>query len=456
MEKKSMSLDRRVLKKADSFARRRGMKRQELILAALNWLDRLRKEKWDYYEPDGWPDNRILRETSFSYPKGEEAIINKMKNKGGYPFVQIIEIALWGYMLKSREPDFNVKNKSKKYRCTKCFHSFFPKEKIECPKCKGHALTEKMYNTRKLNQTMDYLKNVSDEAPVISDINAEIIKRFLIRKIKRKKKTITGDYFADGMGLWLLKVLEGFGERYIKDELGRFKEQRMILKKDWLKALEFFLWHAYFQGRGDELAISYFKAAKKALSAYFGKNTSIQNKRYNRALKNNWIPQSDDWERFPKRNNDLWKALKNEEAGTTRDMEMVIDSLHTVKDLPSRNIVLYALDKIKKKNLNDLINDVNSIYRIKPETILWFIQDLALVFNVKLSNTNNKTLIPMAGWVKTFLNRIGADFDDQSEIMPTSFFKACVRFKIDPKKVNVGTYFVGEDLIIKLLDNPTF
>ena len=451
-----MSLDIRVLKKADSFARRRGMKRQELILAALNWLDRLRKEKWKYCEPDGWPHNRLLKETSFNYPKGENAIINRMKNNGLYPFVQIIEIALWGYMLKSREPDFNVKKKSKIYRCTKCFHPFVPKEKIECPKCKGHALTEKMYNSQKLNQTMDYLQTGSDEAPVISDITAEIIKRFLIRKIKQKKKIKAGDYFAGDMGLWLLKVLEGFGAMYIKDELGRFKKQRMILKKDWLKALEFFLWHAYFQGRGDELAIRYFDAAKKALSAYFGKTAFIQNKRYNWALKNNWIPQSDDWKRFPKRNNDLWKALINEEAGTTNDMEMVIDSLLTIKDMPSRNILLYALDMIKKKHLNDMINDLNSIYRIKPETTLSFIQDLALVFNVKLSNKDNKTLIPMACWVQAFLNRIGADFDDQSEIMPTNFFKACVRFKIDPKKVNVGAYYVGDDLITKLLDNPAF
>ena len=179
MEQISRSIDIGVLRKADTFARRRGMKRQDLILAALNWLDGLAKEQWKHCVPDGWPGNRVLKETSFRYPKGMETIINKMKNNDMYPFVQAIEIALWGYMLKSKRPDRNVKKKSIIYRCTKCFHPFAPKEKIECPKCKGHALPEKIYNRRKLNQTMDYLQNVSDETPSISDINAEIIKRFL-------------------------------------------------------------------------------------------------------------------------------------------------------------------------------------------------------------------------------------------------------------------------------------
>ena len=77
MEQISRSIDIGVLRKADTFARRRGMKRQDLILAALNWLDGLAKEQWKHCFPDGWPGNRVLKETSFRYPKGMETIINQ-------------------------------------------------------------------------------------------------------------------------------------------------------------------------------------------------------------------------------------------------------------------------------------------------------------------------------------------------------------------------------------------
>lgn len=77
----------------------------------------------------------------------------------------------------------------------------------------------------------------------------------------------------------ILKVLEHFGSRYIKEYVGPWKKKRKSLKNDWFQALDFFLSRVYFQGRRDELSERYYHEAKKALLKYFGTELPTQIKR---------------------------------------------------------------------------------------------------------------------------------------------------------------------------------
>lgn len=449
-----MSIDIRALATARTSARAKGITLGQIILDALRTLDEDPKQEWKHFVPINWPNNRVLSQMSFLYPKSEQAFIDRMKNNGNYSFPQTIEIALWNYLPKLKRQIPNTQKKPKHmqvYRCTKCTYQFTTKGRIKCPRCMGNALTlkksEKNYYNWKLNKTMEYLQHEYYEAPNISDIEAEVVKRFLIRKLKQEKRSKTVDYFKSEIGTWLLKVLEGFGNRYIKEDLNIYKKKRGDLRKDWFQALEFFLWHAYFQGRGNELGQCYFESAQYALIAYFGEKRSHQNKQYSIALKNNWIPQNDDGKGFRIRNNELWKALKTEEAGTKRDMEMVLASLYFISECPSKNIILYVLNQIEQGRIEELINDIKSIYNIKKDTVLPFIQDVAIIYRKKLTRKEHSAIIPMGDWVRTYLKQIGVSFDEDSEIMPPAFFKACNKLKIDPKKVNAGALYLGDDLL---------
>ena len=61
----------------------------------------------------------------------------------------------------------------------------------------------------------------------------------------------------------ILMTLEGYGNRYIQENLGTWVRKKKAMEKDWFTALDFFLSRVYYQGRRDELSDKYYEAAEK-------------------------------------------------------------------------------------------------------------------------------------------------------------------------------------------------
>lgn len=251
-----------------------------------------------------------------------------------------------------------------------------------------------------------------------------------------------------------LKLIESFGDRYIKEHIETLQKRQNDFKSDWFQALDFFLSHVYYQGRNDDLSWRYYDAAKKALLTYFGKDTITQLKNYNNAWDNNIIPHDPDRKIWLKANNDLLEELKREKAGKGRDIEMVIDTLRFIHGCPSYNIVLYSIEEIKQGRIKKLYSEIDNIWQVGQKTASFYLRDLIFCYDLKLETDDYFTIQPIDTWVKQVAIAIGISSEkDSNESIAASFLKACTKENADPKKVNAGAWYLGANAFNILLDN---
>jgi len=251
-----------------------------------------------------------------------------------------------------------------------------------------------------------------------------------------------------------LKLIESFGDRYIKEYIDPLKNKNDKFKSDWFAALDFFLSHAYYQGRKDELSERYYKAAKKSLLAYFGKNAFTQLKNYNNAWKGNIIPHDPDWTIWVKVNNGLLEGLKSVKAGKRRDIDMVIDILRFIHACQSYNIVLHSIKEIERGRIKNLYSEIDEIWQVGQKVTSFYLRDLIFCYDLELKPDDYFTIQPIDTWVNQVAIRIGICSEkDSDSIVVSKFLEVCAKEKIDPKKINAGAWYLGANAFDILLDN---
>jgi DNA-directed RNA polymerase subunit RPC12/RpoP len=206
-KKCSLRLDGRVLRNSKSYASQMGWHMGELIINALKRLyssleddpqkDKAQKDKWVKYLPDGWSIKRKRKSTSVEISVLDEKFLTTIKKERHYSFEATVEIALMNYVPSLRKYGKEVlKPDTCLYKCTKCFReeerTIYNEKKVKCKYCKGRALpknnTKDSYYNWMLKKLLEYIQFGSSKIPDISDIDAEIVKRFFVKKLKRAKK----------------------------------------------------------------------------------------------------------------------------------------------------------------------------------------------------------------------------------------------------------------------------
>jgi len=251
-----------------------------------------------------------------------------------------------------------------------------------------------------------------------------------------------------------LKLIESFGNRFVKEYIEPLKNKRSEFRSDWFEALDFFLARAYYQGRKDELSERYCKAAKKTLLSYFGEDSSTRLKNYNNAWNDKIIPHDPEWKIWKKDNNGLLTELERVKAGKSRDIKMVIDILRFVHSCPSNNIVLYSIEEIEHGRIKKLYSEIDEIWQVGPKVTSLYLRDLIFCYDLKLTPEDYPTIQPIDTWVNQVASGIGICSDkDPKDTIIAKFIEACAREKVDPKKVNAGAWYLGANAFDILLDN---
>lgn len=251
-----------------------------------------------------------------------------------------------------------------------------------------------------------------------------------------------------------LKELERFGNRYVKEHLSFWIKKRNALKTDWFKALDFFLWRVYFQGRRDELSEQYYLAAQKALQTYFGNEPAQQKKKFKTAWDKGFIPHDPEWKKWSEQDNSLWKGLTQSKAGKSRDIEMVLDIFRFISSCPSLNIVLYSLNEIRNGKTQKLYSEIDSIWQVGPKVTSFYLRDLAFLYDIKLSPEDFFVIQPIDTWVYQVAERIGIfSKKDSNAAVIKKLLVACDKAGVDPKKVNAGAWYLGANSFDILLNH---
>lgn len=203
-KKISLRINERVRGNAKIYAKNMGVSLGEFIIMALKSLSLQREKTWVNSLPKGWLSKHKRKSkrksTSVNFPISEIEFIDSMKNKSSDTFEAIVEMAIFNRMPSLRRyARKRSKLKTTLYKCTNinCGHQEERKKgsgKFRCVKCKKYMLPKtiagRSYYESKLNKLLKFIQFGSTKVPDISDIDAEIVKRFFIKKMIKTEKNI--------------------------------------------------------------------------------------------------------------------------------------------------------------------------------------------------------------------------------------------------------------------------
>lgn len=199
-KKVSLRLNERVRRHAKNYADKKGVELGEFIIMALKELNHQSEKTWINSLPKGWSLKRKRISSSVNFPTSEIKFIDSMKKAGNYKFEAIVEMAIFNRVPSLRRyARESSALKTISYKCTnrKCNHQEYhikDSKEVKCTKC-NRAMSPKKnaderYYKRTLNNLLKFIQFGSTKVPDISDIDAEIVKRFFINKIIKAGKKI--------------------------------------------------------------------------------------------------------------------------------------------------------------------------------------------------------------------------------------------------------------------------
>jgi len=258
-----------------------------------------------------------------------------------------------------------------------------------------------------------------------------------------------------GVRLKLVSKIAEFSERYYKEILTErhFKEKHSVdikrLHDDWWEAMKFFLSRALYQGRRDELSERVEKEVRKVLDYYF-KDPSQREHNFDTLRRQNW--------------RELRKKLEGRigkgKVGRGRDIELVIDTLRFISQLPDKNIVNYSVRQIEDGKLEDLWRSLQysksktGIRSVGEKTASFYLRDLVALLNLESKiHRGQECLQPIDTWVRKVCKMIG--FEKEGRELRKSIVETCNSLGVSPIRFNMGAWYVGThalNILLKLLE----
>jgi hypothetical protein len=219
----------------------------------------------------------------------------------------------------------------------------------------------------------------------------------------------------------IINAVIKFGDRYKEEYLSEnyLMEKLSIdvgrLREDSLEALKFFLSRTLFQGRRDEQSMEVYQTVVGVLEDKLGNVDEVE-----RALRG---------------------KIGKGKVGKGRDVELVVETLSKFRN---KNIVDYSIEMINNGRAGELYDELNEITGIGQKTSSLFLRDLALLFDLKVSEDDAKYMQPIDAWIKRgmvslFGVRIGEDVIADKE----KIAELC-KTADDSVKFTAGLWFVGK------------
>jgi hypothetical protein len=219
---------------------------------------------------------------------------------------------------------------------------------------------------------------------------------------------------------------------------------------DWRPAFDFFLGHACYQGRRDDVSQKVDDATREVLAAS--------------------LYAAPDWSdpQFTE-----FRSLLEErvgagvgKAGKARDVEMVISALRFVTQLPDHNLVAYSIGQLRAGELAAHYVDLQAarspdgIVQVGPKIAAFYLRDLVSLFALDGCVTAEEfgLLQPVDVWVRRLVARLGLAAEAASEeTIRASIIDVCNAHGYSPLLFNQGLWYLGThalDLLLECLGVP--
>ena len=249
-----------------------------------------------------------------------------------------------------------------------------------------------------------------------------------------------------------LQQISGFGDRYVKEYLGKYDGDE--LKKDWWAALNFFFDHSFYQGRRDDVSTMIRDVAFDALKDVLGSEPDEMLRVLTRLDSDGIITRQT-------RTNPIWASLlknrkviaggkmREHHVGKRADRIMVITTLALVAKLGDHNIVNYSLGQMTAgpgEFYQTLTGPNKPIFSVGDKIASFWMRDLVSLYNLESSIAEEDllTIEPIDTWVRQLTVKIGiAEKGDPDEVIRQRIIEACKANGISPFRYNQGAWYLS-------------
>ncbi|MFA5270531.1 MAG: hypothetical protein WC400_02925 [Patescibacteria group bacterium] len=234
-----------------------------------------------------------------------------------------------------------------------------------------------------------------------------------------------------------VQSVEQYGQLYVKRFLGEQISNKDTAYNDWREALDFLFSKVFYRGRRDELSERFMWATLKTL-----KEANLDSTYDKQMLDNH---------------------LQSNGVNNHKDRKMVCEVLDFIFNLPisyGYNIVKYTVERIKEGGIEDVFNELNTIYAIGDKLASFYLRDAVLVFGLedKLEVDEFKYCQPIDTWVKQVATKLDIITPQEGDVetVKSAIIGACRGESVSPLLFNAGAWMVGAksfDLLIEQMSS---
>jgi hypothetical protein len=252
------------------------------------------------------------------------------------------------------------------------------------------------------------------------------------------------------MNKQLLCAIVAYGDEYCRRYLAKYDAS--VLEADWWEAFDFFLSHACFQGRRDEVSIRVYQNAIEILKPLFSGHQADNNYQ---------IHHGNQWENL---SDQLSKTIGKGKVGKARDVDMIVNALSYIGSLPNKNLVAHSVAQVCQGKLSQHYNEIQfrngaGITQVGPKIAAFYLRDLVSLF--QLANLVNSSaafcLQAVDTWVHKVATKLGiVAAGDNTENVQSAIVSFCEREGISPLRFNQGAWFTGYhafEIVLELLSD---
>jgi len=253
------------------------------------------------------------------------------------------------------------------------------------------------------------------------------------------------------MNRQLLDAIVANGTRYVERYLSAYEPT--TLERDWWRAFDFFLVHACFQGRRDEVSKLVYQAALDVLTPIF--SGSEQENNFSEHL-------TDQWNQIGRQLRDRIGAGK---VGKDGDVKMIISALSHIATLPSKNIVAHSVERIRASELQSHYKELQArngaagIFQVGPKIAAFYLRDVVSLFQLTdcVDRDSAFCLQAVDTWVRKVVGKLGIieARAAESEIQ-RAIVEMCDTEGVSAFRFNQGAWFTGYhafELFLEILSN---
>jgi len=248
-----------------------------------------------------------------------------------------------------------------------------------------------------------------------------------------------------------------FGRKYVKEYLSAtfLKEMHKInierIEIDWWEALKFFFSKVLFQGRRDEVSMRVYNKVIELLGKWFDKPD--KDKEFDRLASEEWREIEYELSKYI---SPQARRFGNKPIGKRGDIRLVKDALKFISRIRDKNVVMYAIRRIREGKLRELFTELINISFVGQKTASFFLRDLVFLFELEkyINEEDIMFLQPIDTWVR----KVAADILKLTGIRDDELKREIVK-RLGRKSIwfNAGAWYIGSNsyrVVIALLQGP--